>query len=246
VGPVSETLTTAERSVDGPSVVGNRSRTVATFELSGEDGSHVVVVPPVEATGPGDQTRTIEPPPVFVDIGKAPAPLSGLVGPEAIPEEAGWSPWVVAGAVGSGLLALGLAAWLVVRARRRPTPLPDPADVVARAAWQAARQNISDDHALALALSQIFRQFLQEVTGFPMLARTTREIVRQLEQEELVAAAMRQQARRVLDATDRLKFAREGGGEDFFHALEIDFLAVVDAMSMPTAEEGGEADDAGA
>jgi hypothetical protein len=43
-------------------------------------------------------------------------------------------------------------------------------------------------------------------------------------------------ARHILDATDRLKFAREGGGTGFFEALDDDFTAVLDA-TRPRVEE---------
>jgi hypothetical protein len=207
---------------------------VATYELSGEDGAHVIVVPAMEAAGPGDQTRTIEPAPVFVDIGSPPTPLDGLAGLEAVPEEQDPPFWIIVGVV--AVLGLIAAALLFRRRSAGPPPL-DPADVVARMSWEAARLEAVDDHALALALSQIFRRFLQEVTAFPMLARTSREIVEYLEQEALLDEELRRRARQVLDATDRLKFAREGGGTEFFDALEADFLAVVDFMSRPQPEE---------
>lgn len=240
--PVAEGLRVVERSVDGPVVVGDRTRTTTTWELTGADGPYVVVVPPVEARGPGDQSRTLEPAPVFVDIGTPPPALDGLVDVEAIPEAA--EPpvaWIVAGGT-VGVLGLGLVAVaLVLVARSKPAPRPEPAEVVARTAWSAARRDVADDHALALALSQIFRRFLQAVTGFPTLSRTTRELVTFLETEDLLDAELRQRSRRVLDATDRLKFAREGGGDAFFDALEQDFLAVVDALSGPRPLGGTDA-----
>ena len=242
VGPVAEALQTREQSTDGPSVVGDRTRVVSTFELSGDDGSHVVVVPPVEATGPGDQTRTIEPPPVFVDIGTPPPPLDGLVGPEGVPGEQTHPTWALAAAGVGAALGFGLlAAAFVVVARSKSAPLPKPAHVIARETWAAARQTTTDDHALALELSLVFRQFLQAVTGAAMVTRTTREIVDLLEGEDLLTPELRLRARRVLDATDRLKFARDGGGTEFFDGLETDFLAVVDALSRPVESEVSDA-----
>jgi hypothetical protein len=242
VAPVAKDLQTVGTGVDGPSVVGDRTRTVSTFELSGDDGSYIVVVPPVDATGPGDQTRTIEPPPVFVDIGTTPPALNGLVDAEAIPEE---EPlpigWLLAG--GSvAVFAVGfLIAAIVVSVRSKPPERPKPAEVVAREAWATARRDETDDHALALALSQIFRRYIQAVTGYSMLSRTTREIVQILHSEDLLSDELRPRVQRVLDATDRLKFAREGGGAEFFDELEADFLAVVSALSRPVAEEGSDA-----
>lgn len=240
--PLAESLEGRLLSEDGPALVGDRTRTVTTYELSGADGSYVVVVPPVEARGPADQTRQIEPPPVFVDIGRTPPALDGLVGVEAVTEPEGLPTTALVVAGGIATLGFGLLiAALVFVAREKPVELPRRADVAAREDWAAARTATTDDHALALALSQVFRRFLQAVTGYPMLTRTTREIVRYLEQQELLDDTLRPRARRVLDATDRLKFAREGGGSDFFDALEADFLAVVDALSVPTGPEQADA-----
>ena len=87
--PMGEGLTVSQKGVDGPVLVADRQRMTATFELTGDDGSYVVGMPPVEATGPGDQSRTLEPAPLFVDIG-VPGPQLG-----ALAE-------VVDGAVGAG------------------------------------------------------------------------------------------------------------------------------------------------
>ena len=242
--PQSEGLTVSPTGVDGPAVVAQRSRVIATFELTGEDGSYVVSVPPIEATGPGDQSRTLEPTPLFVDIG-VPGPASGELSElEEIPPEAPMDPRRVAAAVvGAVLLAslIGLLLWL--RLRRKPPPPPVPADVAARAAWQSALASGIDDHALALALSEILRTFLQQVTGFPAMSRTSMEILQWARSSDLMGPKLRARAGRVLEATDRLKFAREGGGSDFFRELEADFLEVVSALSMHGSDDEG-ADDA--
>ena len=103
--------------------------------------------------------------------------------------------------------------------------------MLARRAWLLAREAGLDDHGLALALSRILREYYQRITGWPATARTTREILLHMDDRGLLPADVRLRARRVLDATDRLKFAREGGGEGFFEALEQDFEMVLDATS---------------
>ena len=232
--PAGEGLTVQPGPVDGPSQVGRRTRTVARFSLSGEDGSYVIGMAPVVAHGPGDQERTIEPAPLFVDIGVDGPKMGELAEVETPPPPPppDPTPWIVGLASGALLAGLAGAVWWH---RRRPVPPPPPvpADVAARAAWTAARASQVDDHALALALSRILREYVEAVTAYPATARTTNEILGWMEQEGLLAASLRIQLARVLDATDRLKFAREGGGTGFFDALEADFLAVVAAL-MPT------------
>jgi hypothetical protein len=105
---------------------------------------------------------------------------------------------------------------------------------VARRAWDEARRAGLDDHALALRLSNVLRTYFDDAIGFPASARTTREILVHL--EGVLDAAHRGRARHILDATDRLKFAREGGGAGFFEALDDDFAAVLEA-TRPRAEE---------
>ncbi len=233
--PVGEGLTVQPGAIDGPSLVGTRTRTVARFSLSGDDGSYVIGMAPVVAHGPGDQERTIEPAPLFVDIG-VDGPKTGELAdvetpPPPPPPDP--TPWII-GLTSAALLA-GLAGAIWWRSRRpAPPPPPVPSDVAARAAWAAARASSLDDHALALALSRILREYVEAVTAYPATARTTNEILGWMEQEGLLAPSLRIQLARVLDATDRLKFAREGGGTGFFDALEADFLAVVNAL-MPAS-----------
>lgn len=243
--PMSEGLTVAPIGVDGPSVVARRSRVTATFELSGEDGSYVVGLPPIEATGPGDQSRTLEPAPLFVDIGVPGPQLGPLAELEELPPEEPPNPLHVVAAAAGGLALLGLLGALVWwRMRPAAPPPPVPADVAARAAWTRARESGIDDHALALALSEILRTFLQEVTGFPAMSRTSMEILAWASSSLQLESSLRARAQRVLEATDRLKFAREGGGEDFFEELEADFLAVVAALAGSGADPDGEATNA--
>jgi hypothetical protein len=60
-------------------------------------------------------------------------------------------------------------------------------------------------------------------------------VLEHLAERELLGVADRVRAGRVLDATDRLKFAREGGGAEFFVELDGDFRAVVAAMRPRSA-----------
>ncbi|RME26280.1 MAG: hypothetical protein D6798_07025, partial [Deltaproteobacteria bacterium] len=86
-----------------------------------------------------------------------------------------------------------------------------------------------DDHAQALALSKVLREYLEAITGWPATMRTGPEIMAWLEREGIVGPTARVHAGHILSATDRLKFAREGGGEEFFRQLDDDFDHVLEA-----------------
>ena len=217
---------------DGPVRVGDSQVSTWRYELRGDPGSYVITPSPGSATGPDGTTQSIELPKIFVDIGvdgPTGGPMADLLAPPP-PEP---FPWVAAGAATLAMAGtLAALAWWRRRARRPapPPPPPPPPDVLAIRAWEAARLAGLDDHALALELSRILRVYLEAVTGLPATAGTTREILADLEQDGRMSAALIVRSARVLDATDRLKFAREGGGQTFFDALEEDFRAVVEAL----------------
>jgi hypothetical protein len=178
-----------------------------------------------------------------VDIG-VPGPLAtGLADFEAPPPPEPPPYGAIAAAVGGGVALLGLLGgiWWYRRTRPEPVPEPDPPDVQARAAWAAARAAGLDDHALAFELSRILRVYIEQTQGFPATARTTREILVHLDQQNRLGAADKLRAQAVLDATDRLKFAREGGGAAFFERLGGDFEAIVLALRPRYAPPGGAA-----
>jgi hypothetical protein len=226
---------------DGPTLVGDRERWSWTWALAGPDGSYVVGLPEVTATGPEDQTRALAPPPVFIDIGVEGPVATDLMGFEGAPPPDPPPTALIAAAIGGGVLLLGGLGALWWHRRNRPEPVapPDPPDVQARAAWAAAQQAGLDDHGLALELSSILRVYIEQTQGWPATARTTREIVSHLEDQRRLSTADRLKAAAVLDATDRLKFAREGGGADFFERLGRDFEDVVGALRPHYKRPGG-------
>jgi hypothetical protein len=233
-------------SEEGPVSDGGREHRIHRYALDAPDGSYIVGLPELEAAGSGDAVRTIEVPPVFVDVG-VPPPVAGDMGELAVappPEPAPVWPWV---AVGAGvLLAGGIAAWLVHRRRNRPPPPPVPAHVRAQRAWEQARREHVVESDLAQALSEVLRRYLEDISGWPATARTTREIDGFLAAERLLDRDHRARARRILDATDRLKYAREGGGSGFFERMDEDFAAVIQATTaageaVASAEEGADA-----
>lgn len=230
-GAVSaEGLTVTPTAQEGPVQTGDQQVWTWRYELSGPPGSYVVEPGGGSASGPGDQRRDIETPPLFVDIGVT-GPTGGPMADVEAPPPPEPPPWGLIAAGGAlALAALGAGIWWRRRARAPvPPPPPEPPHVLASRAWERARLSDLDDHALALELSRVLRVYVEAITGFPATARTSREILRALESEVRLEPSLRVRAGHILDATDRLKFAREGGGEAFFKSLDEDFLAVIEA-----------------
>ncbi len=227
--PSAEGLTVRSTGTDTPPSEDGAQVFVTRYELSGPPGSYVIEPGAGEALGPGDEKLPLAPGPIFVDIGVQ-GPTGGpMAEVEDIPAEE--TSWLALGLAAATTLAVGaaIALWRRRRVRALPPPPPEPPHVVALRAWEQARVSGQDDHAVALQLSTILRAYLEAITGFPATARTTREILTELERSGRLGPSLRMNAAHVLDATDRLKFAREGGGEPFFQALDEDFFAVVEA-----------------
>ncbi len=230
--PRAEGLTASKASERGPLPRGARQVRETTWHLEGPDGSYVVVPAAGVATGPAGEEQQLEVAPIFVDIGADGPRAQGLADFEQAPAPAP-TPWLLLAAAAAGAsLVGGLAtAWWLWGRPPPPPEVPDPPEVLARRAWLLAREAGLDDHGLALALSRILREYYERITGWPATARTTREILAHMDDRGLLPADVRLRARRVLDATDLLKFAREGGGQGFFEPLEQDFEAVLVATS---------------
>lgn len=238
--PTAAGLELRQVAEEGPVQVGERSLRTFRYELTGPPGSYVIEPGSADARGPGDQQRPLQAPPLFVDLGVQ-GPTSQVADFQAAPPPEPF-PWALAAGLAAGTLALaGTGAWLWSRRRApaAPPPPPDPPHVAARRQWAQVRAQGLADHPQAVALSQVLRRYLEAITGWPATMRTGPEILRWMEQESVTGASARLRAGRILDATDRLKFAREGGGASFFAALDQDFEAVIEATRpVSPAEEG--------
>ncbi len=220
------------------------SLTTRRYALRGETGSYVVGLATATALHPDGREEQLEVPPVFVDIGVdgPSSELEGLVMPTP-PEPPVW-PWVLLAGV---LLGLGIAGaiWLWRRRKRATQRVrAEPPHVTAMHAWQVVLRDRSlDDHARALQLSEVFRRYLEAVHPIQATALTTREICDAIYRDSLVPGALLDRARRILGATDLLKFARRGGGVELFHELDQDFQAYLQATrpASPSSDAGGEA-----
>ena len=213
--PSSEGLTITPTGQEGPLPAGDRLRHVFRYDVSGDDGSYVIQPGAIALDG----AEPIAAPPIFIDIGVEGPSGGEMVGFSQTPEAP--FPWLWLG-LGAGALLLAGAGIAYARRPKTPPP-PVPPEVRARKRWRDARGAGMTDPDLAIALSVVFRDYLQERHGFPAQANTSREILRSLTDRELASAAERTSLAQILEASDRLKYGREGGGQTFFDDLEAVF-----------------------
>lgn len=190
-----------------------------TWEIEAEDGSYVVAVVPTE----GAATK------LYVDVGVT-GPTGGeMDGLAALPPPAApiW-PYVILG-VTTSVTAVWLARYAYRQMRRpAPAPTPDPPHVIALRAWASLRDRTDlEAESVARLMSEIFRAWLDATQQFPATKRTTRETLDNL--AGTLTAAELQSARRLLSATDLVKFAERTERANLFEQLDGDFVALVRA-----------------
>lgn len=212
-----EGLELAEESLDGDTL---------ELTLTGPDGSYELPAFEVLAHGPDGEERTLITTPIFVDIGVV-GPSSELqeLSAASRPEPPKW-PWVLGTLLGVVALAgAGAAAWKRFRPAEPLAP-PTPPHLVALREWNEARLKLrGDDHALALALGGIFRRYVAGVTETRnATALTSVELL-----QELPSDWDGERCKRLLTATDLIKFARAEGGKQLFDQLDKDLKGVLSA-----------------
>lgn len=121
-------------------------------------------------------------------------------------------PVVAGGLLLAGLLLLG--GWLIKRRGNGPvTPPFTPPWEVARGALQqlerSGQADEPDQGPFAFAVSAILRMYLEDRFGFPAFRMTTPEVLRALPPELARDIKVEHAIRSILEASDRVKFARE-------------------------------------
>lgn len=216
--------------------IGGRDVVTQRFVFEAPSGSYEIEPLGVTWTGPDGATATAAAGAVFVDVGvepPRPAEIADIVEPSRVRAV----PWL-AGAAVALVVVVGL--WTAFRPRRAAVvtgPPPPPPDVVALTAWDAARKDPAlslDDKAVRLA--ELFRAYVEAVLGFEASARTTAELVAHLEGLRHLPEGNPARAKRLLRATDRVKFAEErpGMGKDeavaaWLAELDADLRGFVDS-----------------
>ena len=215
-----------------PLLENGRSREDTVWTLAGAPGSYVVSLPSTEAIGPGGERLRLPEQNVFIDLGVTGPAVDEMAGLEIAPEP---RPFPVAALVGAlGVTALIVGAFIGFRRRKPALAAPLSPEALARRSWQQAR--IGEAHAQAFALSRVLRSVLENRLNFQANAATPRELRVVLGQSPLDETGQAG-AMRILEATDRLKFAREGGGDGFFEAMDADFELVLRQL-YPIAPPG--------
>ena len=229
-GPLSASGMEIERLSISDSVVdGGRQLQMTRYALNAPSGRYIVVPGIYTFTGPTGESRNTQPSSIFVDIGETDPLSTALTEFEAVPvpvveaePSRRWWPLLLAFV---GFVLLCFWFW---RRKQTKEPTVHPMDRAIED-WVRARKSISDPQKLAYQLSWIFRGYLEAMDEWPAQKRTSPEVLIWLESErepvlegELLAAA-----ERILRATDRLKFAGEGGGGRFFEQMEMDLRIVL-------------------
>ncbi len=139
--------------------------------------------------------------------------------------------------LGALLAALRWLWPLLPKPRRKVEVVPDQVTSPAQLAL-ARWQPIFDDAAMdpydkALALSEIFRGYLEGTFRFPALSWTTTESLKHLQSEPHMTAPLLPRASRLLRATDRVKYADESTTTELFQRLDDDLRLFI-AQTRPS------------
>ena len=115
----------------------------------------------------------------------------------------------------------------------------EPPDLVALRQWDAIRSDEGlDDETRAQGASRIFREYTEAVLVFPASSWTTSEILRHLQRLAHLPQGNLPRAKRLLRATDRLKFAGESARDELFDELDADLRGFVASTRPSKWQEG--------
>lgn len=187
-----------------------------------------------------DSRVDVEAQPLFVSI-TSPPPREGDLADIIDPDRIWTVPWLPLAVVGGTMGLLGVSMWFVWGSIRRfdsRSIEAEPPDLVALRQWDAIRSDEHmDDEFRAQGASRIFREYSEAVLLFPASSWTTSEIVRHLKRLAHLPQGNLPRAKRLLRATDRLKFAGESARADLFDELDSDLRAFV-ASTRPSKWKG--------
>lgn len=205
--------------------LGDHTVITQRWRYTGKKGSYEVPSLTVEA---GETTAESDP--LWIDLGVE-APNAEQLGDIVEPGQLWAIPWTpILSAIGALLLLVGAFVFGVARFLRRP-PKPEvvlPPDVVALDAWELVRidEELSDEDK-ASELSNIFRTYTEAVFAFPATAWTTTEILQRLQGMTHLPDGNVPRAKRMLQATDLIKYAEEEADGEFLEHLDADLRAFI-------------------
>lgn len=239
--PTAQGLRFQEDGEGRVETVGDRVVVTRRWHFTGPEGSYEI--PPLEVHWADEEgeVQSAWSVSLFADLGVEP-PRPGEMADIVEPSRAWSIPWswglLCLGTSGAGLGGLVYLLRRATRRRRQPPPVvPERPDVVALRAWEIARKDPDlDDHDRAVAINRILRAYIQAVLAFPAESWTTSEILAHLDGLAHLPQGNVPRARRLLRATDRVKYADEDARADLFEDLDADLRAFVESTRSRTWE----------
>ncbi len=211
--------------------LGSRDVVTVRWDFKGGKGSYEIPALRVVWNGSGETVEG-QTDPLFVDLAVEP-PRPGELADIHDPRRVWTIPWLGLGTTLGviGLLAGGIGTAFRLGRRRAPIALPPEApDVLALRRWAAVRHDPAlTDLERAVFLAAILRTYSEAVLGFAATAWTTSEILERLGAMPHLPEGNVPRARRLLRATDRVKFAGGLAGAELFDELDADLRAFVDS-----------------
>ncbi|MEM6925759.1 MAG: hypothetical protein AAF602_02425 [Myxococcota bacterium] len=222
--------------VDTPELEPLGARNVVTqrFRFSGSRGHYEI--PPIAVAYPGadGETATARSDAIFLDLETDPVEVGTLEDIVEAPETGNGVPGLLAllGGVVGGLL---YALWPKGRPAEVVKRPPLPPHLAALHAWEAVRADAErTDEDKARELSVIFRRYVEAVLRFEATALTTSEILQRLLGLTRLPKGNVPRAKRLLRATDRIKFAEERPTDELIDELDADLRAFIEATRPST------------
>lgn len=201
-----------------------------SFRFSGKAGHYEI--PPLTVEWKTEEgVQSVSSRSIFFDLEKDPlrtGELTDIEEPASVWSLPGWAKWAV-GALLLGLGSLVGAGLLLRRVSAAPAPeVVEPPDVVALRAWEAAcADGTLADYDKAVEISRIFRAYTEAALGFAATAWTTREILDHLASMAHLKSGNVPRAKRLLRATDRIKYADASAVSDLFDDLDADLRGFI-------------------
>ena len=160
--------------------------------------------------------------------------LDRVRGPIEIPA---YEPWQITLAALFVLCFLGLILWAILRRRRKqPAPLP-PYEIALAELNTAAELTDGDDERFAILISTALRRYLEDELSLRFTARTSQEFLRSLKGNTRLDDAFQEKLGEVLNAFDRIKFARSSiAPAERQHISETVRRLIDQAQSLATKE----------
>jgi hypothetical protein len=200
------------------------------YRFSGQPGHYEIPALTVR-WGAGEASQSVSSKSIFVDLEKDPPRTGELID---IVEPAGvwvvpWWVWWLLGVALVGVLAMIGGGVLFSRWNAVDAPVEViPADILAIRQWELAyRDPDMDEYTKAVEISRIFREYTESVMGFAASAWTTSEILQRLSSMPHLKKGNVPRAKRLLRATDRIKFADASVVDELFENLDSDLRGFV-------------------